>query len=118
MNKYIRSAIIFALTTHLALGQQNSKDIRGKYCEDLGFGWYCFDIQRGGRYKEVAGHSFFKYKKKGNWFWRNDTLILVSRPKKNERDTFFYLCKEDTLYSIYLDKKNKLPIRGRPLTRQ
>lgn len=98
---------------------KNSITLNGKYCEDLGFGWYCIDFRKDGHYKEVGGHSYSTNTTKGKWVFRNDTLVLISiATKKIESDTSLYIFKSDSLYSISFDNRVKRLVRGKPLIKQ
>lgn len=100
----------------------NSIDIshlNGKYCADLGFGWYCLNFQKNGKYKEISGHSYTKNSTNGKWFVCNDTLLLISNAtKKIESDTSYYIFKSDSLYSIYFNNKIKQYSRSKALIKQ
>ena len=98
---------------------QNSKNISGKYCEDLGFGWYCIDFRKNGKCKISSGHSYWKNTIRGKWFFRNDTLISTSRAiKKREINTFYFVIESDTIYSVYVNNKDKQIERGTALIKK
>lgn len=102
----IPAALIFFAAT-AAHGQTNTgRAIKGKYCEDLGFGWYCVDFKNNGKCTVSGGHSYRANKSNGKWTAQSDTIVVISfANKKMPGDTTYMYFKSDTLYSLYYTGK-------------
>ena len=111
-------ACLFALAICGLNIAAQTKIIQGKYCEDLGFGWYCITFQKNGTYIIQGGHSHHKSKDTGTWTLRNDTIITVRSPKikTEDSDIEMYLFT-DSLYSVYFNHATKQFVRGKALTK-
>ena len=111
MTKFIiPSAVLVSLVffaTTIAQGQtKNSTGISGKYCEDLGFGWDCFDFKSNGKCIVTGGHSYWKNNAEGKWIAHADTVMVISfANKKNAGDTFYFYFRSDPLHNLYHDGK-------------
>jgi hypothetical protein len=119
--------LFFLVLSSKCLYSQLPKNIQGKYCEDLGFGWYCILLNTHGTYKKDGGHSYWAHRTTGKWTIHNDTLTLTPhrvrkikpRPqlfsRAAEKYIFYYLIQSDTIYSLYLNPETKKFERGSPL---
>jgi hypothetical protein len=117
--------IIICLTSKLY--SQNTLMTKRKYCEDLGFGWFCIKFKSNGKYKEDGGHSYWVHRTYGKWTMRGDTIIcnpkLVrkvkpysiiyrSAKKLETSDKSYFLLTTDSIYALNLDTLTKKLERG------
>ncbi|MCK6648163.1 MAG: hypothetical protein L6Q66_00765 [Bacteroidia bacterium] len=94
-----------------------------KYCEDMGFGWYCIKFKKNGTYKEDGGHSYRIQRTYGKWVKNGDTISCNPklhrqiRPfsiiyRATERSATYYLLSNDSIYSLDYNSETKRLEKG------